>query len=70
MIDIDNITTDQLDALAQIMDDDTREQIHSDSAPCTPGEFLRAYLALRPEFAQVLAQYGVDSGGLDNADLN
>lgn len=33
------------DAIAEIMDDDLREKIHMEHAPCTSEEFLAAYLA-------------------------
>lgn len=32
------------DAVANMMDDDTREAVHSEIAPCTEAEFLAAYL--------------------------
>jgi hypothetical protein len=31
------------DAAVQLMDDELREQIHADLAPCTNAEFLREY---------------------------
>ena len=42
--DISNLTKTQLDAYAQIMDDDIRESVHDDLAPCTPAEFLAEYV--------------------------
>ena len=32
------------DAVTQAMDDDTREAVHNEIAPCTEAEFLAAYL--------------------------
>ena len=32
------------DTIANLMDDDTREAVHSEIAPCTEVEFLAAYL--------------------------
>ena len=32
----------------QMMDDDTREQVHRELAPCTELEFLTRYLELAP----------------------
>lgn len=32
------------DAVVNMMDDDVREKIHREIAPCTEGEFLEAYL--------------------------
>ena len=37
-----------LDTMAQYMDDDTREAVHAELAPCTDAEFLRRYLELAP----------------------
>lgn len=45
-----NLTKDLLDAIAVIMDDDIREEVHNSMAPCHPGEFLTAYLERDPEF--------------------
>ena len=36
------------------MDDDIREQVHGELAPCTPEEFLKRYLELDPEFIELL----------------
>ena len=33
-----------MDTLAHYMDDDTREAVHRELAPCTDAEFLAAYL--------------------------
>ena len=41
--DFESVTQEQLETFANLMDDETREFIHADIAPCTPGEFLRAY---------------------------
>ena len=32
------------EAVANMMDDDTREAVHNEIAPCTEAEFLAAYL--------------------------
>lgn len=42
--DISDLTKRQLDAYAELMADDIREQLHSELAPCTPAEFLAAYV--------------------------
>ena len=34
------------DAVVSMMDDDTREAVHADAAPCTELEFLVRYLEL------------------------
>jgi hypothetical protein len=36
------------DAIANVMDDDIREAVHSEMAPCTEAEFLAAYLERAP----------------------
>ena len=49
-------TLDQstLDAIAMYMDDDIRETVHAELAPCTPDEFLTRYVELDPDFAYLL----------------
>lgn len=50
-----------LDLLATYMDDDIREQVHSELAPCLPEEFLARYLELAPGFADLLySEFRVD----------
>lgn len=39
---------DLWDALANVMDDDTRERVAWELAPCTNAEFLRRYLEIAP----------------------
>lgn len=36
------------DTLVNVMDDDTREEVAAELAPCTEKEFLERYLALAP----------------------
>lgn len=43
-----------MDAIAVYMDDDKREQVHFELAPCEPEEFLKRYLELDPDFEDVL----------------
>jgi len=38
------IATLGLDVIVNYMDDDTRETVHNELAPCTEVEFLREYL--------------------------
>lgn len=40
----DEVTGERLEALAVLMDDEIREAVHSDLAPCTPWEFWREYV--------------------------
>lgn len=42
--DCSKITRQQLQAYAQTMDDDIREAIHNDLAPCTDAEFITEYI--------------------------
>lgn len=39
----DCIPMEYFDAAVQLMDDELREQIHAELAPCTDEEFLREY---------------------------
>lgn len=43
-----------MDVIAVYMDDDKREQVHFELAPCDPEEFLKRYLELDPDFMDVL----------------
>lgn len=43
-----------MDAIAVYMDDDKREQVNFELAPCDPEEFLKRYLELDPDFEDVL----------------
>lgn len=43
-----------MDVIAVYMDDDKREQVHFELAPCDPEEFLKQYLELDPDFMDVL----------------
>lgn len=48
------ITQDDMNNIASYMQDDIREQLHTDLAPCTPEEFIKAYLEQDPEFIELL----------------
>lgn len=43
-----------LDEIAVYMNDEIREQVHAELAPCTPEEFLTRYLQLDCEFINLL----------------
>ena len=43
-----------LDEIAGYMNDEIREQVHAELAPCTPEEFLTRYLQLDREFIKLL----------------
>ena len=51
----DGLTSAELDALAEIMDPEIREQIHQDLAPCNPDEFLAEYIRRDPAFGEITA---------------
>ena len=42
--DISDLSTHQLDSWVALMDDDVCEQIANEMAPCTPAEFVAAYV--------------------------
>ena len=44
----------RLDEIAGYMNDEIREQVHAELAPCTPEEFLTRYLQLDCEFIKLL----------------
>jgi len=55
--DYPNLEQCTLDEIAKCyMDDDLRERIHSQMAPCHPGEFLTEYLRLSndPDFEYLI----------------
>lgn len=48
------LTQELMDTIASYMDDDKREQVHAELAPCDPEEFLKRYLELDPDFGLLL----------------
>lgn len=48
------ITQDALDVIATYMNDEIREKVHFELAPCTPEEFLKRYVELDPDFEELL----------------
>lgn len=50
------VTQEKMDVIAMYMDNEKREQVHDELAPCTPEEFLRRYIELEPEFESVLKE--------------
>lgn len=42
------------EAIVNMMDDETRERVAFELAPCTNEEFLKRYLELTPDFQTVL----------------
>lgn len=50
-----------MDTIASYMDDDKREQVHFELAPCDPEEFLKRYLELDPDFEDLLdSEFGIE----------
>lgn len=43
-----------MEAIAVYMDNEKREQVHFELAPCEPEKFLKRYLELDPDFENVL----------------
>ena len=48
------LTQEDLDVIATYMNDDIRENLHFDMAPCTPETFLKAYVKEDPDFEELL----------------
>lgn len=48
------ITEKILENVSYYMDNDIREQVHFELAPCKPEEFLKRYIELDPRFKNVL----------------
>lgn len=51
-----HISKEEMDALVNYMDDDIRESVHLELAPCTHEEFVLRYIELDPEFEKVIDQ--------------
>lgn len=48
------ITNEDMNEIASYMDDEIREELHSQLAPCSHEEFIQAYLEKDPEFIEIL----------------
>ena len=48
------LTMSLLDDIATCMDDEKREEIHNEFAPCEPIVFLKEYLKIDPDFEALL----------------
>lgn len=52
---LDSILDNSLmDVIVSFMDDDIREKVHCELAPCTYSNFLTRYIELAPEFEELL----------------
>lgn len=49
-----NLSYDELSVIAMYMDENIREQVHFELAPCTPYEFLNRYCELDENFIDTL----------------
>lgn len=49
-----DLTIDELSVIATYMDNDIREKVHFELAPCTPYEFLKRYCELDENFIDIL----------------
>ena len=55
------LTQELMDAIASYMNDDMRETVHAELAPCEPEEFLKRYLELDPDFEELLENdFGIE----------
>lgn len=48
------------DQIVELMNDDIREAVHAELAPCANTEFLERYLKLDPDFQATLDQFAPD----------
>lgn len=59
MIEID--INKNWDAIVNLMDDDIREKVHFERAPCTEEAFLQRYLQLDSDFENILqTEFGIE----------
>lgn len=55
------LTQEKLDVIATCMNDEIREAVHFDMAPCKPEEFLKEYVKRDPDFAKLLkSEFGIE----------
>lgn len=56
------INTDLMDTIATYMNDEAREAVHNELAPCTNEEFLKRYIEFDPDFEDLLyKEFGIDT---------
>ena len=63
----DSIDQELMNTIAIYMNDEIRERVHFELAPCSPKEFLKRYLELDPDFSELL--YNEFDIELDNETL-
>ncbi len=49
------LTQKLMDVIATYMDDELRDKLHYEMAPCEPEEFLKRYVDVDPDFAKLLS---------------
>ena len=55
------LTQELMDTIASYMDDEKREDVHLELAPCEPEEFLKRYLELDADFEELLNnEFGIE----------
>ena len=58
---IEELNREQFEAVCNLMNDEIREQVNTEVAPCSNRNFIERYLELDPDFAQVLdEEFSVD----------
>lgn len=66
-----DITEKDMEAIALYMDDDKRERVHSELAPCAPEDFLRRYVELDPDFITTLnSEFSIEMVGQDPEQMS
>ena len=54
------ITKSKFETIASYMNDEIREQVHAELAPCTETEFMERYLELDEDFYNLLnSEFGI-----------
>ena len=43
-----------MNTISSYMNDEIREDLHSELAPCEPEVFLKRYVEIEPDFAEIL----------------
>lgn len=55
------ISDELMNTISTYMNDEIREKVHFELAPCTNEEFLKRYLELDPNFEKVLyKEFGIE----------
>ena len=52
--EVKEIGQELMDVIASYMDDEKREAVHAEMAPCSNEEFILRYLELDPDFEELL----------------